>query len=422
MTWSIVARDRRERRLRRRRRRRGSSPSARSARMRESGAGALATQALVNPHLRAARAAPARARACRRRTVVRRLLAEPTTGARRASSMSSTPPGATPRIPARTASTGAAISLRDGFSVAGNMLAGARVVARHRRAYEAIAALPFAERLIAALEAGRGGGRRQARQAIGGADHPFHRGVSRARPARRRPCRAARRAAPPLREGARALLPPFMPVPADASAPSGTYDRAVIDAEIARSRRRRPELAMRPRRWRADDGEDGAPLLEVTRPAHPFRQRRRRVPRRRRRRASRSRRGRTLGIVGESGCGKSVTALSIMGLVPQPPGRIAGGEVLFDGVDLLQPAAERELRELRGDRLAMIFQEPMTSLNPAFTIGDQIVEAHPAPSRAEPHGGARSRRSRCCAACASRRRSSASTTIRTSSRAACASA
>jgi peptide/nickel transport system ATP-binding protein len=83
--------------------------------------------------------------------------------------------------------------------------------------------------------------------------------------------------------------------------------------------------------------------------------------------------GRTLGIVGESGCGKSVTALSIMGLVSQPPGRIAGGEILFDGVDLLQlsPAA---LRELRGDRISMIFQEPMTSLNPVLTVGEQIVE------------------------------------------------
>ena len=84
--------------------------------------------------------------------------------------------------------------------------------------------------------------------------------------------------------------------------------------------------------------------------------------------------GRTLGIVGESGCGKSVTAMSVMGLVPQPPGRIAGGEILLDGVDLLKlaPAA---LRELRGNRIAMIFQEPMTSLNPAFTVGDQIAEA-----------------------------------------------
>jgi len=84
-------------------------------------------------------------------------------------------------------------------------------------------------------------------------------------------------------------------------------------------------------------------------------------------------RGRTLGIVGESGCGKSVTALSIMGLVPQPPGRIVGGEVLFQGDDLLKLPANR-LRDLRGDQLSMIFQEPMTSLNPAFPVGEQIAE------------------------------------------------
>jgi peptide/nickel transport system ATP-binding protein len=83
--------------------------------------------------------------------------------------------------------------------------------------------------------------------------------------------------------------------------------------------------------------------------------------------------GRTLGLVGESGCGKSVTALAIMGLVPQPPGRIAGGEILFEGEDLLRQRPER-LRELRGERMAMIFQEPMSSLNPAFTIGEQIAE------------------------------------------------
>jgi len=83
--------------------------------------------------------------------------------------------------------------------------------------------------------------------------------------------------------------------------------------------------------------------------------------------------GRTLGIVGESGCGKSVTSLSIMGLVPQPPGRIAGGEILFDGIDLLK-LTPAEMRELRGNKLSMIFQEPMTSLNPAFTVGEQIVE------------------------------------------------
>ncbi|MFD2263160.1 ABC transporter ATP-binding protein [Lacibacterium aquatile] len=83
--------------------------------------------------------------------------------------------------------------------------------------------------------------------------------------------------------------------------------------------------------------------------------------------------GKTLGIVGESGCGKSVTSLAIMGLVPQPPGRIAGGEIRFEGRDLTK-LSRREMLDLRGNRLGMIFQEPMTSLNPAYTIGDQIME------------------------------------------------
>ena len=84
-------------------------------------------------------------------------------------------------------------------------------------------------------------------------------------------------------------------------------------------------------------------------------------------------RGKTLGIVGESGCGKSMLSLSVMRLVP-PPGRVAQGRVLFEGADLLQlPAAA--MRGLRGSRIAMIFQEPMTSLNPVFTVGDQITEA-----------------------------------------------
>src|SRR5947208_7687602 len=83
--------------------------------------------------------------------------------------------------------------------------------------------------------------------------------------------------------------------------------------------------------------------------------------------------GKTLAIVGESGCGKSVTALSIMGLVPQPPGRIAGGSVRFEGRELMGLPAT-QMQDLRGNAMAMIFQEPMSSLNPAFTIGEQIVE------------------------------------------------
>jgi peptide/nickel transport system ATP-binding protein len=83
--------------------------------------------------------------------------------------------------------------------------------------------------------------------------------------------------------------------------------------------------------------------------------------------------GQTLGIVGESGCGKSVTALSILRLIPDPPGRIVSGRVLFRGEDLLTVDQER-LREIRGDRIAMVFQEPMSALNPVFTVGEQVAE------------------------------------------------
>ncbi|MFO1109397.1 MAG: ABC transporter ATP-binding protein [Bradyrhizobium sp.] len=86
------------------------------------------------------------------------------------------------------------------------------------------------------------------------------------------------------------------------------------------------------------------------------------------------RRGETLAIVGESGCGKSVSALSIMRLVPDPPGKIVGGSVTLEGKDLLA-LGEEEMRGIRGNRMSMIFQEPMTSLNPVMRIGDQITEA-----------------------------------------------
>ena len=85
-------------------------------------------------------------------------------------------------------------------------------------------------------------------------------------------------------------------------------------------------------------------------------------------------RGQTLGLVGESGCGKSVTALSIMRLIDSPPGEIVDGEVWFDGRDLLR-LSDHEIHDVRGGEIAMIFQEPMTSLNPVFTIGNQIAEA-----------------------------------------------
>lgn len=95
------------------------------------------------------------------------------------------------------------------------------------------------------------------------------------------------------------------------------------------------------------------------------------------------RKGETLCIVGESGCGKSVTALSIMGLIPDPPGKIVQGKILFDNKNLVALSQE-EMRHVRGNQISMIFQEPMTSLNPVFKVGDQIAEVvriHQASSR-----------------------------------------
>ena len=130
--------------------------------------------------------------------------------------------------------------------------------------------------------------------------------------------------------------------------------------------------------------------------------------------------GATLGLVGESGCGKSVTSLAIMGLLSKHSAEVSGS-IRFDGFDLLD-VPDQTLRDLRGNRLAMIFQEPMTSLNPSFTVGDQIIETHPAPSRRIAARRPASAPSNCCAGCTSPRRSGASTNIRTSCPAACASA
>ena len=88
----------------------------------------------------------------------------------------------------------------------------------------------------------------------------------------------------------------------------------------------------------------------------------------------RIKKGETVGIVGESGCGKSITSMSLMRLVPNPPGKIVGGEIIIDGKKILE-LSENEMREIRGNDISVIFQEPMTSLNPVFTIGYQICEA-----------------------------------------------
>src|SRR5262249_16608687 len=100
--------------------------------------------------------------------------------------------------------------------------------------------------------------------------------------------------------------------------------------------------------------------------------------------------GETLAVVGESGCGKSVTALSVLRLIASPPGRIVSGDIRFENKSLLG-LAEPEMRELRGNDISMIFQEPMTSLNPVLTIGRQIAEAlrvHRGLGSAEAHAGA----------------------------------
>ena len=135
--------------------------------------------------------------------------------------------------------------------------------------------------------------------------------------------------------------------------------------------------------------------------------------------------GETLGIVGESGCGKSVTSLSIMRLMPSPPGKIVGGEILLtvDGKtrDLVK-LSDGEMREVRGNDIAMIFQDPMTSLNPVYTVGNQLMRAADAPPGPEPGGGGGAGDRSAASASASRPPRTGSTPIRTSSPAGCASA
>ena len=132
-------------------------------------------------------------------------------------------------------------------------------------------------------------------------------------------------------------------------------------------------------------------------------------------------RGETVCVVGESGCGKSVTAMTVLKLVPMPPGKIVAGRVMWQGRDLV-PLSSDEMRKMRAKEIAIVFQEPMTSLNPVLH-GGRADRRGAAPAR-EPVAQGRDgqRGARCCAACASPRPSAASTTTRTSSPAACASA
>ena len=131
--------------------------------------------------------------------------------------------------------------------------------------------------------------------------------------------------------------------------------------------------------------------------------------------------GETIGLVGESGSGKSVSALSLLGLLPKRAGRVASGSALFEGQEILHLPDEK-LRKIRGARIAMIFQDPLSSLNPVLTIGRQITEARRDASRRQQQAGAQTARSSCSSWSGSRAPRRVWTTIRTSSAAACASA
>ena len=131
--------------------------------------------------------------------------------------------------------------------------------------------------------------------------------------------------------------------------------------------------------------------------------------------------GETLGLVGESGCGKSVTALSIARLVPNPPGRIVAGSIVFDGIDMLK-LSDDGIRKLRGKEIGFIFQDPLTSLNPTLTIGYQIARGDPRAHGPVGQGGQGSCRRAAVQGRHPAGEASDSTTTRSSSRAACASA
>ena len=237
------------------------------------------------------------------------------------------------------------------------MLAGAAVLDETAKAYAANAELPFAQRLIAAMKAGEAaGGDKRGKQSAALLIHGEEEW----------PALDLRvdDHADPLAELARleavsrerwVHFRNFLPTRKN---PAGITDRATIDAGV--------EAAM------AQQGMTASPLIEIEglrvifhgddgRTTHAVDGVDLSVAN-----------GATLGLVGESGCGKSVTSLAIMGLLSKHSAEVSGS-IRFDGFDLLE-VPDETLRDLRGNRLAMIFQEPMTSLNPSFTIGDQIIE------------------------------------------------
>ena len=245
----------------------------------------------------------------------------------------------------------------DGFSIAGNMLAGAAVLDDTAKAYVANASLPFARRLIAAMRAGEAaGGDKRGKQSAALLIHGEEEWSD-------LDLRVDDHADPlaeleRLEQVSRERWVHFRQFLPTRSNPAGITDRATIDAGIEAAH--------------GGQGMTASPLIEIEglrvlfhgddgRTTHAVDSVDLSVAN-----------GATLGLVGESGCGKSVTSLAIMGLLPKHSAEVSGS-IRFDGFDLLD-VPDQTLRDLRGNRLAMIFQEPMTSLNPSFTIGDQIIE------------------------------------------------
>ena len=240
----------------------------------------------------------------------------------------------------------------DDFSVAGNMLAGPQVIEATAEAFRAHAGRPLAERLIAAMAAGdAAGGDKRGKQSAalrihGDEDYPE---LDLRVDDHAEPIAELQR----LYDVSLERFQPFIACLAGRHDPAGELDRAASRPRIERFHARAGGARLTGRCSRSRTCAPPSPPTKASSPPSTAS-------------ASRSTPGRTLAIVGESGCGKSVTALSIMGLVPQPAGRIAAARSASRAASW-SALPERELQDLRGNGMAMIFQEPMTSLNPVFT-------------------------------------------------------